>query len=137
MAAVYMKDGLQKLLDGGESTIGNITVHLYKNNHTPAKGDVAADYTEADFSGYAATESGSFTGDTWDGTNHIWTAQSPAVTFTVGAGGTPNTVYGVYYTADSDGKLVAAELFAAPVTMNTVGFSITWTPVLTVESKNG
>lgn len=135
MSVTVMKDGLQKISDGGTVGLAALTIHLYQNNFTPTKGDTLAAYTEATFSGYAAQNSGALGGDVWDGVNFVWTQQAATVTFAVGAGGVPNNVYGAYWTS-ADGKLIAAERFAgAPIVMNTLGFSIGYTPTLTSESK--
>ena len=38
-----------------------VHMHLFKNNHTPADGDTIADYTFADFDGYAFKTLAAFT----------------------------------------------------------------------------
>lgn len=135
MSVVMMKDGLQKSSDVGIQNMGHVTVKLFKNNVTPAKGDVLATYTEADFSGYASVDAGDIAADVWDGVAFVWTFNAGTVTFTVGAGGVPNNVYGAFWVS-AGGLLLAAERFAgAPVSMNTLGYSISYTPTLTSESK--
>jgi len=139
MSVVFMKDGIQKIIDGGGGLVGPIIVRLFQNNFTPTKGDTIAAYVEATFSGYVAggNNAGPMGGDVWDAALFVWTQQAAQVTFTVGAGGVPNMIYGAYW-VDSGGKLLAAERFAgAPINMNTVGFAITYTPTQTAESKFG
>jgi hypothetical protein len=108
---------------------GTWNIDLFQNNHTPAEGDTSANYTVANFTGYAQ---GSVVNANWGAvsvTAHVAsTTQSSANVFTAGSTATAQTVYG-YYITDSGGVLKYAESFASPVTMNPTD-QLSVTPVL-------
>jgi len=113
------------------------TLHLYKNNHTPANADAldASDYVEADFPGYSSQSLDSWPFPSLDGSNRASSALSPIV-FTAGAIVTPQDVYGIYV-LDVDGDLAYAELDpGGPRTFNTAGQTESYTPVFTFKSTN-
>src|SRR5690348_1479290 len=83
------------------------TLKAYKSNTTPAEGDTAASYTEADFGGYAAK---SLARATWNGASTstgTTTKTYPQQTWTVSGSG--NTVYGYYVVKASAGTLLWSE----------------------------
>lgn len=107
---------LGNMLAGG--TLENWTLKLFKNDKTPAEGDVAGDYTEADFTNYTAkTLTRSVSGSTWstpstDGggtTSSTYNGASPQ-SWTCGATG--NTIYGYFVVGATSGTLIYAERFA-------------------------
>lgn len=83
------------------------TLKLFTNNHTPAIGDTASDYTEAATAGYVAK---SLARATWNGASvsgGLTTKTYPIQTFTF----TGNiTIYGYYIVGASSGKVYGAEL---------------------------
>lgn len=117
-----------KIVNGIKTTLLNqqrtwwngLTLRLYQNNRTPAETDVASDYTEATFPGYAAQALNDFGTPFLNGANKAQ-MQSGLHTFTSTGSSPSNTIYG-YYVTDSGGNLVGAELRAAgPVTINASG----------------
>lgn len=73
-------------------------LHLFKNNITPGKAHVLADFTEADFDGYAPQTISNWVATVVSG--HIAITTPDPNTFTSTGGATPNDVYG-YYVTDS------------------------------------
>lgn len=133
MANVFLQQGDLEILDLVR-TDGDVlkNLRLFKNNHVPAVTDGNGDYTQADFSGYAAVALG-----TWnaafvnaDGRGEI---DADLATFTHNGGGTSNTVYGAYVT-DNAGDIVYAERFDAPRVMASNGDAINYTPRVTAAS---
>lgn len=109
-------------------------LHLYKNNYTPVAGSVFGSFTEADFSGYAS-QAMSYSTATLIGDFAVM-VDSATRTFTVGAGGVSNTVYGYFVMDVASGILVYAERFSASVNMTTVGDSLAITTQVTLSSLN-
>lgn len=105
----------------GESAIMNAGVspaltkiHLFKNNFTPVKTSIAADFDEADFDGYVVkdlTYSSTFVNGA--GKTQM---NADSVTWVRGVGATDNDVYGIFVT-DNAGEVRGYELFPAPVPM--------------------
>lgn len=101
---------VNNLLAGG--SLENWTLKLFKNDYTPLVTSVAADFTEADFTGYSAkTLTRSQTGSTW-GAAAIDTDVAEAeyltdqsFTFT---GATSQSVYGWYIVGASSAKVILA-----------------------------
>jgi hypothetical protein len=108
---------LSNLLAGG--SLENWTLKLYKTDVTPAEGDTAASYTEADFTGYSAkTLTRSVSGGTWStpSTSSGTTSSSYAAqTFT--SSGSSQTIYGWYIVGATSGTLICAEKFATARTL--------------------
>lgn len=120
MAIVNVYAALVVYLQNNKTYLNGLTLRLFQNNHTPDGADVAGDYTEATFSGYAAValnnwgnafQNGSDQGEI-DETVRIFTCTGPSPS---------NAIYG-YYVTDGSGNLVWAERNpAGPVTINTAG----------------
>ena len=115
--------------------IQTLKARLYKNNLTIAVGTVLADFTEADFSGYASAALAGFTAAAivghsanTDGNQIIWTVSaSPSTT---------NNIYGVYITDAGNTKLYGAVAAAsAPIAMAVGGASVVWTPSVNVITQ--
>lgn len=108
----------------------NLVLRLFKNNKTPTETDTEADYTEADFTGYAAA---TLTGASWTSTPGAPSEVSYAQqTFTSSAGSQSQPVYGYYLTQAISGKLVLAERFTdGPYTIVNNGDQIKVTPKIT------
>lgn len=110
----------------------NLILRLYKNNKTPAVGDVVGDYTEATFSGYVAQ---TLTGASWtptEGNPSVITY--PQQTFTSSANQTEQTIYGYYLTQADSGLLIAAERFASSKSITALGATVPVNPRVTGAS---
>lgn len=101
---------VNNLIAGG--SLENWTLKLFKNNFTPAVTSVAADFTEADFTGYTAkTLTRSQTGSTWGAasiTSDISQSEygtDQSFTYT---GATSQSVYGWYIVGATSGKVILA-----------------------------
>lgn len=121
----YLLEAQRTLFNAGS---GAMYLRLYKNNYTPLGTSVAADFTEANFDGYAAIRINDFGAAALDGSNqaHI---DAPIKTFTCTGATTSNDIYGYYYTRADDGTLVSAERNAAgPFTINAAGLTYSVVP---------
>jgi len=112
----------------------NWTLKLFKNDQTPGESDVAGDYTEADFTDYAAkTLTRSVGASTWGtpatvaGTTSSEYNSGTPQSWTCGASG--NTIYGYFVVDASTGTLIYAERFSSARTL-TNGDTLTLTPKL-------
>jgi len=102
----------------------NMTLKLYKTDVTPAEGDTAGSYTEADFTGYsAATLTRSVSGSTWatpstasGTTSSEYNSGTPQTWTNTGAS---QTVYGYFVIDAIAGTLLWAEKFATARTLAT------------------
>jgi len=109
-------------------TAGITTYRLFKNDFTPDADSVLADFTEADFSGYAQVfpAEAFFKNDTDNRFEH----QHEVGVFSHNGGATSNTIYGWYAVGTvNDGlgtqsEVMMAERFASPITMQESGDSI-------------
>ncbi len=110
---------LSNLLAGG--TLENWTLKLFKSNTTPAEGDTAASYTEADFAGYSAkTLTRSVNpGTTWGtpSTSGGTTSSSYAAQTFTSSDATAQTIYGYFVVGATSGTLLFAERFDTPRTI--------------------
>ncbi|MCK9571402.1 hypothetical protein M0R72_20810 [Candidatus Pacearchaeota archaeon] len=112
------------------SATGDVKLHLYKNNKTPAEGDTHADYTEATGDGYAAI---TLTGSSWTIATSVGvtTASYAQQTFTINDQ-TDTSYYGYYVTNSAGTVLLWAELFTdGPYPMGTAGGTVKVTPKIT------
>lgn len=108
----------------------NLVLRLFKNNKTPSETDTEADYTEADFTGYAAL---TLVGALWNSSpgapSQVDYAQQ---VFASSAGAQNQPVYGYHLTQLTSGKLVWAERFTdGPYTIVNNGDQIKVTPKIT------
>ncbi len=114
MAAKITYQGDVDLLNAGAGANVWFSIHLFQNNFVPTQASVLADFTEADFSGYAAVTlvfSAAFVNGTPAGQMN-----AASVTWVRAVGATSNTIYGMYIT-DAAGNVSTYELFAAPIPM--------------------
>lgn len=106
---------LDKMLKDALSTDEDYTLKLYKTDVTPAEGDTAGSYTEADFTGYAAktlNRSGWAGATTTAGTTSTsYAQQSWSMT------GTSQTIYGYWVIGVTSAVALWAEKFAASRTL--------------------
>lgn len=108
MAGIIPNEGEEDMLD--VLLAGNLVLRLFKNNFTPSDSSVLADFTEADFPGYAAI---TLTGGSWTTTPGAPSiATYAAQTFTATASGS-QTIYGYYITRTATGRVWMAERFPA------------------------
>lgn len=133
MANVFLQQGDVRFLDAvrDDGTVLH-TLRLFQNDHVPDVLDIDADYTEADFSGYAAVALGSWNPAfvNVDGKGEI---DADPTTFEHDGGGDDNNVYGAYIT-DQAGLVVYAERFDAPIVMEAAGNKVIYTARLTAVS---
>jgi len=101
---------------------------LFKNDFTPDANSVLADFTEADFSGYAKV----FPNEAFykNDTDNRFEQQHAVGVFTHNGGGVSNTIYGWYAVGAVDNgggtqsEVMMSERFASPITMQESGDSI-------------
>lgn len=110
----------------------NLVLRLFKSNTTPAEGDVAATYTEADFTGYSPL---TLTASSWTITEGApGSAGYPQVSFTSSAGAQNQNVYGYYLTRAISGRIAWAERFAdGPYNIVNNGDQVKVTPQITLD----
>lgn len=113
---------------------GGLLMGLFQNNLTPGDTTVLGDITEATFSGYARQALAGFGAATTVSGRASTTGS--ACSWTRGAGGTSNSIYG-YYVLDSTGtKLLWIERDPnGPVSMTAVGTIYTVFPVFTLATE--
>ena len=113
------------------SATGDLVLHLYTNDVTPAEGDTVSTYTESTAAGYGAS---TLTGTDWTITTTTGTTEAsyPQVTFTYTD--TEPNVYG-YYVTDSGGTiLIWAERFSdGPYNIPSSGGEIKITPKIQLD----
>ena len=100
-----------------------IKLRLGKNNITVGKSTVIGDFTEADFTGYAAVSI------TWgtvavDGSHNAYSDITP-ITFTRSSGATSNTIYTWYVTNSAGSVLYAGRTLDTPIPMTVNGDQLT------------
>lgn len=110
-------------------------VHLFKNDVVPARGMVLALFTEADFTGYAASSAVVWSAAAIDASGQP-TTMGGGKTFTVGAVPTvTNSIFGVFVTNTAGTVLLYAERFAAPVGMTNPNQVLIYVPVFGALSQ--
>jgi hypothetical protein len=108
-----------------------LVLRLYSDDQTPAKTDVAADYTEVTGNGYSSKTltPGTFTFTDGDPS----TAAYPQQTF--GFTGAAGNVYGYYVTQETSGALMFANRFSnAPINIANNGDEIRITLTITLNN---
>jgi len=115
-------------LDGG-------SLRLYKNELTPTVDSILADFTVANFTGYANK-----TIATW-GTPYLdalglATVLGGLQTWTCTDAVTPNQIYGCYY-VDAGGELIFAERFSSPIPMGSADEVLNMVPKYQVGNIEG
>lgn len=117
--------------------LGNCTLRLYRNDATVGltydqkEALVAADFTEANFTGYSAK---TLTAGSWVITKDTPSyAIYPQQTFTRSATGTAQTIYGYTVHRASDNVLLWFEDFDGPLTVTANGDAIVVTPTITLD----
>ena len=105
---------------------------LYKNDYTPVEGSTEANFTEADFTGYAEK---ALSGANWTITPGAPTeAVYAQQTFTSSAGSQNQNVYGYFIVQGTSGKIMVAERFTdGPYNIVNNGDAIKVTPKITCD----
>lgn len=134
MSLVLLNNGKSSFLNGINATFGStFRIRLFQNNYTPIATTVIADFTEANFSGYASQLMGSGTVSGPDGSNR-WVLTFAQRTWTK-SGATGNSIYGYWVEQATPTAMWAERFAAAPIDMNTDGNSIVMTPLVTMKSE--
>lgn len=123
--AVIPDEGMKRYLEVVNGALATLQLRLFQNNITPSKTSVLADFTIANFTGYA-----SFSPLTWGAVTvaaNIASKTASAVVFSFGLGITVNTIFGWYLVDSSAGKVLAANRLAVPKLMAVFGDTISVT----------
>jgi len=135
MSLIVPDEAERNLLDAlvnGDSLAG-VLLKLFKNNLTPDQDTVIGDFTESDFSGYAAADPSFGAATTVSHKGQI--LDSSSRDFVHNGGATSNTVYG-YYLVDSTGTILYwCERFASSQVMANNGDTITIQAKFTGQSE--
>ncbi len=127
----------------GEVEIGEIivnkkapttwTLKLFKDDHTPADGDTAASFTEADFPGYSPIQ---LLGANWTSTPGAPTLmQHPQQIFTLTQNISTMNIYG-YYCVNGNNKLMTEERFSdGPYPLSEANNKIRVTPKFQIKKQ--
>lgn len=124
MAGGVPDEGEEDMLDVLFAT--TLVLRLFKNNISPNNASVLADFTEANFTGYAAI---TLTGGSW-----TTTAGAPSVaayaqqTFSSSAAQAAQSVYGYYITRTATSRVWAYERFSTTQTIQGATDTISVTP---------
>lgn len=120
----YEKSILTALHGGGDflAAAAGTVLKLFKNNFVPGPGSTAADFTEADFTGYASIAIASWAAPALDAVSGRWYLSPSAgvESFTQTGVVSVNTVYG-FFMINGPGDLICFERFDTPVEMDTNG----------------
>lgn len=119
---------------GGSWSLAGVqtsTLKLFKNNITPAEGDVASTYTEATFTGYAAVDltSAQATANWPAPSTNTGTTSSTYGTAAVFSATSAETEYGYFVIEKTSTIVLWSELFASPIGMVNPS-TLTITPAL-------
>ncbi len=134
-------DGIKASLNSktGKSPepIGAGKLRLYKVATLPSNASLFADFTEADFPGYAAVQLVAATWPLATVANHIASSTYPTVTFTRNASGAGQNIYGWYITDGANTKLYACGQFTSgPFVIQNQGDAVGVAPTITDKSLN-
>lgn len=126
-------DALMNRLASDVATLAAATankVALAQNSFTPSPARVLADFTVANFTGYAALSAGTGTQQTFvDAASGLRTIQllEPAGGWhwqTTGTANLPQTIYGYFVTDNAAAVLYGCALLQAPVTLTASGQAV-------------
>lgn len=122
--------GLTNLLDTG-NLFDALTLSLFQNNATFSRAGTIADYTVADFHGYADVAGLTFTGPFIDADGTVLALGADnAFIATTGGSLLPQTIYGYTLSTVARAALVAAYFFDTPVPIAVVGNAVIVVPYL-------
>jgi hypothetical protein len=124
---------LDKMLKDALSTDEAFVMKLYKSDTTPAASSVAGDFTEADFTSYAAA---TLARASWAAAATVSNkAESSFAAQSWTCGTTGNTIYGYYVVGATSGTCLWAERFATSRVLAS-GDVLNITPKFTLASEN-
>lgn len=123
-------DGLRAFVN--HTAMTDLVLRLYSSNTTPAETDTAATYTETTFTGYSAV---TLTGANWTITEGAPSSAAYAQQqFTSSAGSQSESVYGLFMTRATGGRIALAERFTdGPYSIVNDGDYIRVTPQITFD----
>lgn len=101
----------------------NLTLHLFVNDITPMPDSVTTDFVEASFPGYAPISLSSWGAVTKD-SDDVYSADHPAVSFTLSSSSGGQNIYGWFMTLNSE-VYEAARDINAPIVLSELGQSYT------------
>lgn len=126
-----------ELLANKETSLENLVLRLFKNDVDSGlsvaqkEALTEADFTQADFTGYAAV---TLTGATWTSTpGDPGEIAYPEQVFASTAAQAAQQIFGWYLTRVTGGELVMYEYFNSPITIENDGDQIRITPKLTAQ----
>ena len=134
MAATFMNAELDPSLAAivNALTGSGINMHLYSNNHIPTPADTLANYTEANYSTYAAVNTGLWSAAS-GGSTGVSQSGGGGCLFSPGVLGTPQDCYGWYLT-DVAGNLLGADVFTpGPLNLGGTTPAVLITPFLSLS----
>lgn len=134
MAGVFSDEGAADALNAVVTapSMNASKLRLFKNNLVPDNTKVLADFTEADFAGYAPISLSGFSVPSVAA--HVASSSPAPATFTITAGS--QNVYGWYVTNSAGTKLLFSQRDpAAPVALDSAGMN-TYTITATVKAKD-
>lgn len=100
-------------------------IHLIKANFSPSQQSQIADFTEADYTGYAAQAASSWLNAAYIGNGKYESLSSAVLAFAPTAATVLDTIYG-YWLADNNGLLVSVCKFLTPIVQ-------TFSPLVTIN----
>lgn len=134
MALVFSQTGMGVIgeLVTNVETAEDLTLRIFQNDLTPTSASVVGDFTEADFTGYAAVN---LTAANWGKSlaSTVVLLYNTAVAFTSSAGEQAQDIYGYYVTRTTTGDLVYSERFPdGPYSIVNNGDKVSVTPRFTL-----
>lgn len=118
---VIPNEGKQRWLDAalqsaGFSSAEDYDVKLYQNNYTPVDTSTTSNFTEATFTGYTLVTITHATFPAASISSNIAVSDAGNATFSC-SGGASQTIYGCYVVGHTSGKVYAAVIFDASITV--------------------
>lgn len=112
------------------------TLMLGKTNvPAPNKALGMAQFTEADFTGYAA-EAGLVFGTPFLDVDGLWKIKAPSVDFVMTDAVTPNTIYQAILTNAAKTEFRGVITFETPISLNVAGQGVTVVPVFPLPAQS-
>ncbi len=113
MAGITVQEARRRFLDVLTANWGTLVVHLYKNDYTPNRGSLAANFIEADYSGYVSQIANNWRAAVQDPDLLHWFSVADALHWQNTTGAVGNQIYG-YFVTDGAGIVLWAERFINP-----------------------
>jgi len=140
VSVIVLNQGESAILQNGVTGVA-YDLRLYKNDvksgRTPAEIDALteADFTQANFTGYAAAAIATGAWSILAG--NPTKATNVEKTFTSSANQTAQSIWGYYVTRTSDAKAIWFEQFPGPVLIEFINDAIKATPAITLDDSEG